>query len=168
MSDLIVIAYPDQFRAAEVLATLSRLQLSYLIDLDDACYVTKDAAGKIKLHHSTNLTAEGALVGGFWGALIGLFFFSPLVGGAIGAAEGALLAATGDYGITNEFIESVALELKPGTSALFILARQVTADKVSAELAKFGGTILETSLPQEVEDKWRAAFAPPTSPTNPA
>ena len=54
MANLVVIAYDDEFRAAEVLATLRRLQRDYLIDLDDAVYVTKDGEGKIKLHESTH------------------------------------------------------------------------------------------------------------------
>ena len=45
MSNLVVIAYPDQYRAAEVLASLRRLNKEYLIDFDDACYVTKHASG---------------------------------------------------------------------------------------------------------------------------
>ena len=50
MANLVAIVYPDQHRAAEVRATLERLQHEYLIDLEDACVVVKDEAGKIKLH----------------------------------------------------------------------------------------------------------------------
>ena len=50
MANLVAIVYPDQHRAAEVMATLRRLQSEYLIDLEDACVVVKDEAGKIKLH----------------------------------------------------------------------------------------------------------------------
>ncbi|MGH2504750.1 MAG: DUF1269 domain-containing protein, partial [Ktedonobacterales bacterium] len=71
MSNLVVVAYPDEYRAAEVLASLRRLKKEYLIDLDDACYVTKDASGKIKLHQNTSLAGAGAAWGGMWGLLIG-------------------------------------------------------------------------------------------------
>ena len=81
MSDLIVVTYPDKFRAAEVTATLARLQVEHLIDLEDTCYVVKEGEGKVKLHQSVNLTAEGALSGGFWGMLIGMLFLNPLLGG---------------------------------------------------------------------------------------
>ena len=47
MSELIVVAYPDEHRAIEVMATLRRLQAEYLVDLEDAVYVTKDANGKV-------------------------------------------------------------------------------------------------------------------------
>lgn len=58
MSTLVVAAYPDEYRAAEVLAELRRLNSTYLIDLEDACYVTKDAHGKLKLHQATSLAGS--------------------------------------------------------------------------------------------------------------
>ena len=60
MSTLIVIAYPEEHRAAEVLATLKQLRSEDLIDLDDAFYVTKDQKGDIKVHHAVHLTRKGA------------------------------------------------------------------------------------------------------------
>src|SRR6266487_4115808 len=68
MSTLIVIAYPGEHRAAEVLATLKQLRSEDLIDLDDAFYVTKDQEGDTKVHHAVHLTRKGA----GWGALGGL------------------------------------------------------------------------------------------------
>ncbi len=159
MSDLIVVAYPDQFRAAEVRATLARLQTEYLLDLEDACVVTKDNAGRVKLHQSVNLTAEGALSGGFWGMLIGMMFLNPLLGGLIGASAGALGGATSDFGINDDFIRELGGQIQPNSSAIFILARKVTPDKVLAELSKFGGTILRTSLTQEAEAHWQASLS---------
>ena len=41
------------------------------------------ANGKIKLHQAINLTAAGAISGGFWGSLIGLIFLNPLLGLAV-------------------------------------------------------------------------------------
>jgi uncharacterized membrane protein len=44
MSNLIVVADLDEYRAA-VRASLCQLNDEYLIDLEDARYVTKDASG---------------------------------------------------------------------------------------------------------------------------
>jgi uncharacterized membrane protein len=156
MADLMAITYPDEHRAAEVLATLKRLQHEYLIDLEDACVVTKDAQGKVKLHQSVNLTTTGAVSGAFWGSLIGLLFLMPLGGLAIGAAAGALSGALSDYGIDDDFIRQLSAQMTPGSSAIFLLIRKVTADKVEPELAKFGGKILYTSVSKEMESKFQA------------
>ena len=173
MSDLIVLTYADQFRATEVMATLGRLQVEHLIDLEDACVVTKDREGNVKLHQSVNLTAQGALSGGFWGSPIGLLFLNPLIGAAIGAGMGALGGAATDYGISDDFIKSLAEQMSNDSSGIFILVRKVTPDKVLTELSKFGGTILRTSLPSDVEAKWQRAlngempdFSTPATPAS--
>lgn len=85
MSDLVVIAYNDPFKAEEVRMTLRKLQREYLVDLEDAVVAVKGANGKIKLHQMHNVTAAGAVSGGFWGTLIGLIFLNPLLGMAAGA-----------------------------------------------------------------------------------
>jgi hypothetical protein len=42
---------------------------------------------------------------------------------------------------------------KPGSSALFILVRRMTPDKVISELSRYGGKILQTSSSQAVSDE---------------
>jgi uncharacterized membrane protein len=158
MSNLIVVAYPDEYRAAEVLATLRRLNKAYLIDLEDACYVTKDAQGRIKLHQNTSLTGAGAAWGGLWGMLIGLLFFVPFLGLAIGAGLGAISGHLADYGIDDKFAKQLTATLQPNSSAIFVLVRRSTPDKVLPEVSKFGGTILQTSLPQETEARLQDAL----------
>ncbi|RJG01578.1 DUF1269 domain-containing protein [Noviherbaspirillum sedimenti] len=151
MSELISVAYPDAYKAADVLNAMRRLQSEYLIDLEDAAYITKDQEGRIRLHQSVNIPVIGAVSGTFWGALIGMIFLNPLLGAAIGAGSGALTGAIADYGINDDFMKGLAAELRPDSSALFILARRYTPDKVIAELAQFGGTVLRTSLSKEAE-----------------
>jgi len=159
MSELIVVTYPDKFRAAEVMAALARLQVEHLIDLEDACYVTKDSENNVKLHQAVNLAASGAISGGFWGSLIGLLFLNPLLGGLMGAGAGALTGAISDYGISDDFIRSLSEKLMSDSSAIFILARKITPDKVQAELSHYGGTVLRTSFSHEVEEQWQRALS---------
>ena len=72
-------------------AELAKLQAQYLIEMEDAVVVTRDAKGKVQLHQAMNLTAAGAASGGFWGMLIGMLFLNPLVGAAVGAGSGAAM-----------------------------------------------------------------------------
>jgi uncharacterized membrane protein len=158
MSDLVVIAYDDQFKAEEVRTKLRKLQQEYLVDLEDSVVAVKDGKGKVKLHQAHNLTAMGAVSGGFWGALIGLIFFAPLLGLAAGAAAGAVGGALSDAGISDEFIRELAGNFKNGSSLLFVLVRKVTPDKVLAELQGTGGKVIKTSLTHEQEAKLQAAL----------
>jgi len=158
MAELIAVAYPDEHRAAEVLAALRRLQSEYLIEFTDAVYVTKNAEGKYKLHQSVNLPIIGAVSGGFWGMLIGLLFLNPLLGAAIGAGAGALSGSLTDYGINDDFVKQLAQEMKASSSALFVLITRVTPDRVIPEVRKFGGTVLHSSLSKEAEARFQHAL----------
>ncbi|HEY7346800.1 MAG TPA: DUF1269 domain-containing protein [Ktedonobacterales bacterium] len=167
MSNLIAITYPDEYRAAEVMATLRRLSGAYLIDLEDAVYVTKDAQSKIKLYQSRNLTGEAAGAGALWGALIGLIFFMPIAGAAIGAGMGALAGKFSDYGIDDNFVKQLGQNMPPNSSAIFVLVRKATPDKVLPEVSKYGGTIIQTSLPKEAEERLQAALEQGGGPKGP-
>jgi uncharacterized membrane protein len=159
MSTLVVIGYENPFTAEEVRLKLRKLQSEYLLDIEDAVVAVKDSAGKIKLNQAVNLTAAGAVSGGFWGSLIGLIFLNPLLGLAVGASAGAVSGALADIGINDDFMKELASTLKPNSSALFVLVRKVTPDKVLEELAGTGGTVLKTSLSHENEARLQAALS---------
>src|SRR5262249_12645680 len=134
MSTLVVIGYDDPYKAEEVRLTLLRLQKDYLIDLEDAVVAVKGQDGKVKLHQAVNLTSAGAVSGGFWGSLIGLIFLNPLLGLAVGAGAGAISGALTDVGINDRFMTELAATLSPGSSALFVLVKKATPDRVLAEI----------------------------------
>ena len=159
MSTLVVIGYESELKADEVRLALLKMQKEYLIDLADAVVVVRDADGKIKLRQMYNLTAVGAVTGGFWGTLIGMLFLNPLFGLAIGTAWGAVSGALRDAGIDDNFMKDLAKTLQPGTAALFVLVHQMTPDKVVEEIKPFGGTILKSNLSHEDEAKLQEALA---------
>ena len=158
MSTLVVIGYDDPFKAQEVRLTLAKMQKDYLIDLEDAVVAVKDEKGKVKLHQAVNVTAAGAVSGGFWGTLVGLIFLNPLLGLAVGATAGAVSGALIDVGIDDKFMKELAGQMNPGTSALFILVRKATPDKVLDEIKGTGGHVLKTSLSHDDEAKLQAAL----------
>ena len=159
MSTLVVIAYENPYAAEEVRLKLRKLQAEYLIDLEDAVVAIKDQKGKVKLNQAVDLTAAGAVSGGFWGSLIGLIFMNPLLGLAVGASAGAVSGALTDVGINDGFMRDLAGTLAPGTSALFVLVRKVTVDKVLEELRGSGGKVMKTSLSHDDEEKLQAALS---------
>ena len=151
MSDLIAIAYNDEYKAEEVRLTLAKLQREHLIEMEDAAVVVKDQNGKVKLKQAVDLTSAGAVSGGFWGLLIGTLFLNPLLGTAVGAAAGAVSGALSDIGVDDGFMKSLGESLPAGSSALFVLVRKATPDKVLEEIAPYGGTVLRTSLSKDQE-----------------
>ena len=132
-----------------------------LIELEDACVVVRPAEGEPQIKQMMPLTKIGALSGGssgaLWGALVGLLFLNPLagmaIGAGVGAATGALAGRLSDYGINDDFIKDLGSKIQPNTSALFLLIRKVTADKVLERLKAegFHGHVLQTNLTNEQE-----------------
>ena len=158
MSDLIVFAFETEDGAFKMRDELISLQKQQLVELEDAAVCVRRQDGKVKVKQVTSLTGAGALGGAFWGMLIGLLFFAPWLGLAVGAVTGALAGKLTDIGVDDNFIKEVGETIEPGHSALFILVRKATPDKVMDDLKKFNPTILQTSLSEEQETQMKEAF----------
>jgi uncharacterized membrane protein len=167
MSDLVVFDFDGIHTADEVLNKLRSLQKEYLVDLEDACVVERTQDGRVHIKQAVNLTTVGAATGGmsgaFWGTLVGLLFLNPLAGMAIGAlagaGAGALSGSLTDYGINDNFVKQLGQTIPPGSSALFVLVKNVTLDKVLPEIEPFKPRVLRTSLSNEDEAKLKATLA---------
>ena len=155
MSDLIAVAYPDKNTAEQVRDRLIRLTAEHVIELEDAVIVDRDEKGRVKLHQLHSPAARGALGGALWGGLIGLLFLAPLLGMAVGAAAGGASGSLVDVGISDQFMRELGQKLPHGGSALIVLVRQVTADKVLPQISQFGGEVIQTSLDDEAETRLR-------------
>jgi len=85
---------------------------------------SRDQKGKTRLDQAVNLTAAGALSG-----------------------------KLNDIGISDKMMKDVGQSFKPGSSALFVLVRRATPDKVLAGLAQFAGKgkVFQTSLSKDDE-----------------
>jgi uncharacterized membrane protein len=101
----------------------------------------------------------------------------PWLGMANGAVTCALTAKFTDIGIDDSFIRDVGQKVQPGQSALFLLVRQATMDRVLEALKPYNPEVLQTNLSQEQEAKLREAFggahepevaAPATAPAGEA
>ena len=158
MSTLAVIRFENETGADAMRDEMGKLQKLEMIKLEDAAVVVRKSDGKVKVQQATSLVGAGALGGAFWGMLIGLLFFVPWLGLAVGAASGAIAGKFGDVGIDDNFIKQVGSSIQPGQSALFVLVRESTTDRVIEDLKPFGGEIIYTNLSAEDEAKLKAAF----------
>ena len=157
MSNLIVVGFNKPADAFEMRVALAKMQVQYLIEMQDAVVVTRDAEGSVQLHQSVNLAAAGAAGGAFWGSLIGLLFLNPLLGAAVGAGSGALSGKFADIGINDQFMKDLSATITPGSAALFVLVRESTPEKVLEGLKPFAGKgrVLQTSLTKDKEGELR-------------
>ena len=161
MTELVVVAFDSETGAAEMRDALIDLQKQELVTLDDAAVVVRKLDGKVRVKQAASLVGTGALGGAFWGMLVGLLFWMPWMGLAVGALAGALGGALSDYGVDDGFVREVGNTIQPGHSALFLLIREATPDKLMDELKPFNGKILQTSLSKEDEARLKDAFGVP-------
>ncbi len=160
MATLTAWKFPTADAAAAVEQTLIALQKQQLVQIHDAAIVTWPEDRKQPRTKQLNSVAgTGALAGTFWGLLFGLIFFVPFLGAALGAAGGALAGSLTDVGIDDDFIDSVRSDIKPGTSALFLLTSDAVVDKIHEALPAGGAQLISSSLSQKDEDKLREVFA---------
>lgn len=160
MATLSVFKFGTPEGAEKALDSLMDLQKEQLIVVQDAAVVSwPEGKKKPKTRQQHSMAAAGAFGGAFWGTLFGLLFFMPLMGMAMGAVIGGLTGKMQDYGIDDTFIDKVKSQVKPGTSALFVLSSREVGDKVVEEMKKWPEfEIISTNLTSEQEEKLRAEF----------
>jgi uncharacterized membrane protein len=97
--------------------------------------------------------------------LVRLLFLNPLLGAAIGAGAGALAGKFREIGVENRMKGEIRAALHPGSSALFVLIRNVTVDKVLDGLKQFAGRgkVFQTSLSKDDERALREVLETPDS-----
>jgi uncharacterized membrane protein len=67
---------------------------------------------------------------------IGLLFFIPVLGLAVGARLGALMGKFAKISIDKQFQDQVRDMVQPGASALFLVLEKVTPDKAVEAMSK--------------------------------
>jgi uncharacterized membrane protein len=175
MAELIVVGFKNNmYRASEALNDLLAINDDWVIDLHDAVAVYRDYTGKLRVDQSYAMTTgQGAAWGGLWGMLIGATLAIPFTAGvsaaaaagavaagalggtAIGASAGAIDASTwkGEFGIPEDFVQSVSVMVQPGDSAIYAILRVGNPDIVAEKFKGYGGIVLRTTLNPQQEAK---------------
>src|SRR5262245_832474 len=80
------------------------------------------------------------------------------IGGLAGAGAGALSGSLVDIGIDDNFVKQLGATVPAWSSALFVLVKGVTEDKVPPEIVQFKPRVLRASLSNEAEARLKAAL----------
>lgn len=158
MPDLIAIGYDDTTTALAAMDEVEKLAQDLVIQPDAIAAIVRNEEGKYRTITNQHLVGTGATWGMFWGLLFGILFFVPVFGLAWGAGLGAIMGKISKSSIDKGFQQQVRDQVKPGTSALFLIVEQMTTDKALAGLSKYGGTVLKTSLSEEDEKELQEAL----------
>ncbi|WP_374968410.1 YhjD/YihY/BrkB family envelope integrity protein [Terrabacter sp. BE26] len=151
--------FDDEEGAEAASRTLGDLHRQGALRLIDAAVVTWPAGSRRpRASQVVTPTGKGALGGAFWGLLLGVIFFAPLLGLAVGAAAGALGGTLRDAGISEAFIQQARDAVTPGTSALFVVSSDVDVERVRAAFPSDRPTLIHTNLTPEQDAALREYF----------
>jgi len=158
LTDMVVLAFDSESGADKGRQKLVELNNEYVLNLVDAVEIVRHADGKVKVKNIRNLTGVGAMGGAFWGLLFGLLFFAPGLGVAVGAVSGAIAGHFTQFGVSKNFLKQIEDSVNSGTSALAVMATDVTVDKVVQAITPLHPKIIRSSLSTEQEAKLNEAF----------
>jgi uncharacterized membrane protein len=164
MSELIVIAYPEEDRADKVMNVMLSLQKDEFVSLADVACVRKDKNEKVHLHQSQHKTGKGAAWGAAAGLIAGSIFLTPLFGVGVGALIGGVVGRKVDIGLPDDFVRQVSAQLKPQSSALVLVVTSANKQVLLPQLQQQGGVILSSTLDPESEAKLEAALSADQTP----
>jgi uncharacterized membrane protein len=147
VSVLVAIAYPDEHRAAEVLATVQRLRAAEPDGVTDAAVVVRRLDAQITLQQSQDLSGGGgAQQRVLWEALTALLVLAPPSAVVGGAALRAALTRLEDLGVSESFAVRLCACLPPASSAIWLVVDDPALPAVLGLLRPFGGSVLHVTL----------------------
>lgn len=121
---VVVAAYPDGESGDQALKTMKEAKELEYIYFEDAAVIRQDADGDVHYEETDDMsTGKGSGIGALIGGVIGIL--GGPAGVVLGAGAGAIVggaAAHGDAGFKDESLEQLGVALKPGSSALAVLA----------------------------------------------
>ena len=153
-SDLIVNTFDDADEALKVSEAMQAMRKEPLLNLEQSVIVTCDREGKVRLHQTRDLTANGLGVhDDVLGLLAGLIFGSPM-GVVWGVDVGGTMLELTRRGFDDKFVQVVQKLVGNNASAILFLVRRDSRsdrDEVLNVLGLFKGKVHHTTLSPETE-----------------
>jgi uncharacterized membrane protein len=141
------IGYDDMDRAEQVRAEATRLGEKLRFLLLDTAVVIRYPDGIVTLNGEPVVSIPYFRGHRFAGFLAGLALGAPpLTGAAVGAWAGRTGGAASEAGLDDDFIREVGAQMRPGTSALFVLDREGDMSAILQGIRGLGGTVLRTNV----------------------
>jgi uncharacterized membrane protein len=141
--ELIVVGFPEKYKADEVMLDILKSESESLSELEDVVVITKNAEGKIRVKPYFDLIAETrGRKSEFWGKFIQTLF------------EEDEKTSLENIGIDQQFCQKLDANMPINSSAIFILVHnKLDPEKVITKINEYNGVLLRASLIQENENQ---------------
>ena len=151
---VVVVAFSDEGKAFEALATIKQLDRDGQIDLVEAAVVTRDQDGRVDMKDEAgDDSVLGTASGGLIGLLIGILGgpLGILLGGATGLLLGSLWDLD-DAETTESALGEVSKSVRVGHKSLLAQVVEQNPEVLDTAMAQLGGTVVRRPV-YEIEDE---------------
>jgi len=152
---IIVAAFNDPNRAAEIMDELKQGKKEGLIGIIDAAVVVKDGEGKLKVKDAKRRSTKGMITGGIVGGVLGLLAgpvgLLAVGGGAIGALAGKMSGSP-----LKAEMKNIGEALTPNSSAIVAIIEHTWVAQMEAMLAAEGARVVMDSLKADIAEQLNA------------
>ncbi len=138
MFDLVALAYADEYRAAEVLASLRRLRTGAFAEVVDVVSVIRRPDWTVLLSRDVDLAVTDDCCLQFWRGLVASLILAP----GVATLRGNVV----DYGVDPAFERRLSAELPPGSSAVLAIVPAGARRRITLALDSFGGTLCQSPI----------------------
>lgn len=149
--ELIVAAWPEEDKAAEVLVELKEFEKKKAIGVWNAAVLVKDQDGKVSIKETAEERGirRGAGIGAIAGGILGIIVGGPIGGIVLGAGAGALTGKVIDLGFSDKELKEMADLMGPGSSAIIAVVEHKWVGQLVDALEKEEAEIIRQELKDE-------------------
>ena len=132
--------------------------------IDDAAIVSRNKFGFIRIHSTwaqdDSAVGVGTGFGALTGALLGMLLGpgGALAGAATGGSLGALFGVTDEIAFDDPRLDDFAASLAKDTSALILVAEEITLADFTSAVEPFGGRVIQTNLNEDEVNSLKKAL----------
>jgi uncharacterized membrane protein len=170
MYSVTVAVFEKSSGAARIIKEFRHMPDIHREGISDACAVFRNHEGGLTLDQMVDRADRFFMAGLFIGGLIGftigysiwgwpVSLLTSITGAIVGLGLATLAAALTDYGLDDDFIQKVASELPPESSAIIVLHKPQTASRFRAIMAKSGGQVYQTRYSERTQEKLQSVLA---------
>jgi uncharacterized membrane protein len=150
-SDLVVITFPDEKEAADVLDALRSMRRNRYFRLQDVVVVTRNRQGVVRIHQTHDLTVEPNVSShGVLSLLVGLTFGQYMGGKIWGIQVKKVMAELINLGVDDKFMTIIERTMDNDSSAIFFMMPEQNfrdTDELLVTLNQFSVNVHHTTMP---------------------
>jgi uncharacterized membrane protein len=159
MTTFTVWKFDDPAGAQRAMAILKNAQADGLLKVVDQAVVSwPEGAARPDTDIVHDEKRRGTGWGAFLGAFVGMLFFAPVLGAAVGAGIGRAVKSSDGTGISKEELERIREEVTPGTSALFVVTDQANVDRLGERFHGLDQKLITTNLTEAEREELLETF----------